>query len=239
MLPVILYSVAARDALLLDRTHVAKPFRDLIVAVSTRAPPTLPANGIAAARASATLPPAPPSSHIDEQCDGLPLALDASRVRRPLLAALLQSGWGVAPTDVAWSAAHNASVPRRLWAIGLTPHGPYSLRAELSFALRDTASRVALHALADEVLAEVKAVCHHFSEFGKRVDEVLSSAEHLPFLRRLNLLSYKLQRARSYLSLHNFRHAQYYILSTRHDLRAMREILDAAGAALKAQVVCH
>ena len=99
-----------------------------------------------------------------------------------MLGALLQSGWGVAPSvltqtltltltltliltltltlttltptqDVAWNAARNASEPSLLWAVGRTPFGPYSARAELSFALRDAAARTALHARAAEVVA--------------------------------------------------------------------------------------
>ena len=111
-----------------------------------------------------------------------------------------------------------------------TPHGPYSTRATLSYAQRDAAKRAPLYARITEAFAEVRQLAAHFSEFGKTVDEVLRPAEHLTFLRRLNLLAYKLQRVRSFLSLHNFRHAQYYVLSTRHDLRAMRTVLEQAGA---------
>ena len=68
---------------------------------------------------------------------------------------------------------------------------------------------------------------------------VLTPREHLPFLRRLNVLQFKLQRARSYFSLHSFRAAQYYILSTWHDLRAMRAVLRAAADTLRANVVCE
>ena len=57
-------------------------------------------------------------------------------------------------------------------------------------------------------------------------------------LQRLNVLSFKLQRARSYLSLHSFRLAQYYLLSTWHDLRAMRRILIEAGRKLSSNLVC-
>ena len=89
-----------------------------------------------------------------------------------------------------------------------------------------------------EAMAEVRSLERYYAEFGKSIDDVLSRSEYLPFLQRLNLLTFKLHRARSYLSLHNFHRAQYYLLSTRHDLRAMRAIADAAGAALSAQLVC-
>ncbi len=58
------------------------------------------------------------------------------------------------------------------------------------------------------------------------------------FLQRFNVFSFKLQRARSYLSLHNFKYAQYYLHSTRHDIVAMRETLLGATKALATQLVC-
>ena len=86
--------------------------------------------------------------------------------------------------------------------------------------------------------AELRALGASYAEFGKAVDDVLTPAEQLPFLRRLNVLSFKLQRARSFLSLHSFHTAQHYLLSTWHDLRAMRATLVEAGAALRASDVC-
>ena len=99
----------------------------------------------------------------------------------------------MASPDTAWSEAHNATQTNLLWSVGLTPFGPYSRRLRLSFAHRDAAARAVLHAMASEVLGELAELRGHFAEFGKEVDDVLSSADHLPFLRRLNVLTYKLQ----------------------------------------------
>lgn len=88
------------------------------------------------------------------------------------------------------------------------------------------------------VVNEVRALRTFFAEFGKSVDEMLHPAEHLAFLQRVNLLDYKLQRAGSYLSLHNFRHAQYHAFSASHDLRAMRAVLEKASESLNAHLAC-
>ena len=220
---------------LLDRVALALPSKDFVVAVQTR-PPQRPR--VVDGAPSPPPPPPPPSLRLDERCAGGPVHLDAHAIRRPLLAALLHAGWGAVPTHTAWSRARNASVTRLLWAASRTPHGPYSARAEFSFAQRDAALRAPLYGLAAEAMAEVRSLERYYAEFGKSIDDVLSRSEYLPFLQRLNLLTFKLHRARSYLSLHNFHRAQYYLLSTRHDLRAMRAIADAAGAALSAQLVC-
>ncbi len=236
---------------LLDGQHVALPYGDMVLAVQTRATSSAVSSAAATAAAPAGVraaadhtppppppPPPPPSMALDEQCHGVTLSLQATSLVRPLLSALLQSGWGVAPTGTTWSAAHNATATRLLWSSAHTPHGPYSARATLSFAQRDAAVRAPLYARIAEVFAELRRLAAHFGEFGKTVDEVLRPAEHLTFLRRLNVLAFKLQRVRSYLSLHNFRHAQYFVLSTWHDLKAMRQVLEQAGATLKAGLVC-
>ena len=210
-------------------TPLAVPFRDLVLALQTRPPLTAAIN---------PSPPPPPSVPLDERCAGVARSLDAYNVARPLLAAVLQSGWGVAPSHIIWSAARNATRTELLWAVGRTPFGPYAQRAELSFALRDAAARAPLYALAAEVVRDVRGLRDHFGEFHKAIDEVLAAEEHLAFLRRLNVLAFKLERAQAYLSLQSFQLAQYYVLSTWHDLRAMRRLLDAAGAALQASTVC-
>ena len=235
LLPVVVYSLSTAEPVLLDGLHVALPFSELVLAVQTRTPSGA---GTVSSSIPAVPPPPPPSLLLDEQCQGMAISLHANSLARPLLSALLQSGWGIVPTGTTWSAAHNATVTRLLWSSAHTPHGPYSARATLSFAQRDAAVRAPLYARITEALAEVRQLAAHFSEFGKTIDEVLRPAEHLTFLRRLNLLAYKLQRVRSFLSLQNFRHAQYYVLSTRHDLRAMRTVLEQAGAMLKAGLVC-
>ena len=88
-------------------------------------------------------------------------------------------------------------------------------------------------------MRDVQALRDYFREFNQQLDDVLTPQEHLPFLRRLNVLSFKLQRARSYLSLQSFKLARYYVLSTWHDLRAMRKVLEGASSALRSSLVCE
>ena len=175
---------------------------------------------------------------IDARCGGAALEVATDSIERPLLGALLQVGWGVAPSDTLWSEGRGAAESSLLWHVGHTPFGPYSKRPSLSFALRDAAARAALHARASEALLEAHDLQHYFGEYNLQVDDVLGADAHLRFLRRLNLLSYKLGRAATYLQLHNFGHANHYLHSTHHDLVAMRAVLDGAGAALRTHLHC-
>ena len=210
---------------LLDAAEQAVAFHDLALVVRSAGGGGGGGGGEAAAHPTARPGRAVP---LDAHCAGATLHLDPSDATRPLLGAALSSVWGVSPSHIRWSSAHGHVERDVLWAVGPTPYGPYSNASELSFALRDAAARSALHAVGAEALDELRLLSRRYDEFGKTVDEVLRPAERLPFLRRLNVLSYKLRRAASYLATHNWRHAQYHLHSTRHDLRAMRAVLDAA-----------
>ena len=168
----------------------------------------------------------------------MPLPLHSQSIERPLLASLLQLGWGVSSPDTAWSVAHNATFTDLLWATGLTPFGPYSTRTQLSFGLRDAAARAAIHSAVSEALDELAQLRDYFADFGRTIDEVLSPTQHLLFLQRLNVLTFKLRRANSYLSLQNFRYAQYYLHSIWHDTSSMRQLLEQAATSLQSNLVC-
>ena len=110
-------------------------------------------------------------AQLDYVCAGQPALLQTERAERAVLAALLQSAFGVSASDVAWSEAKNETEASVLWAVGRTPFGPYSARSSLSFALRDAAARAALHARAAEVLAELHGLSNYYEEFGVGIDE--------------------------------------------------------------------
>ncbi len=83
------FDLSTPEILLLDRFHQALSFGDMAVAVQTRAPAAL----------------------LDFSCAQKPLQFDARDATRPLLAALLQTTWGVAPTYVlcvVWGYPHFA-----------------------------------------------------------------------------------------------------------------------------------
>jgi hypothetical protein len=76
--PVFVYDLARTSVLLLDRFHQALAFPDMVVAVRTRAARPL----------------------TDFHCNGHMVSLDPTDGTRNVLAAVLRTGWGVAPTEV-------------------------------------------------------------------------------------------------------------------------------------------
>lgn len=240
VLTLLLFDLSQRSLLLLDRSdaapeplrrisassdaraaarrqHQAVPFGDMVVGVQSRA---------GAAR-------------LDAHCGGAALSVSTGDASRALLGAVLEAGWGVAPPHVSWSEALARPEVDLLWAVGAMPWGPYAHGAALSFAQRDAAARGALHARAAEVVREAALLRDYHRELGKEVDDALGSRELLVFTRRLNLLQHKLDRARTDLSLHAFDSAHYFLLSSRHDLRAMRALLAASTRALRSQLACQ
>lgn len=78
---------------------------------------------------------------LPRRCNGQMAMLKPEAVPRVLLAALLQTGWGVAPSYETWSVFHNATLHDWLWSIGRTPFGPLSDVLGISFVQRTAAQR--------------------------------------------------------------------------------------------------
>ena len=55
-----------------------------------------------------------------------------------------QAGWGVVPTELAWSDALQQPQTDYLWSVGQTPFGPLAKGNTLSFAERDAAAQAAV-----------------------------------------------------------------------------------------------
>ena len=57
------------------------------------------------------------------QCDGKVALTEPADLHRPLLAGVLQSAWGVAPSHLSWGEPQNRSVADHLFSVGNTPFG--------------------------------------------------------------------------------------------------------------------
>jgi len=214
------YDLSTKDVLLLDRFHQAIYSKDLIVAVQTQAVAAI----------------------VDYSCDDHAVQFNPRDASRAVLAAVLQGLYGVAPTHVWWSPVSNASETDYTWSHGLTPFGYFSQSNTLSFAIRDAAARHVLLSDLNQTMTEVADLLLHFSSFGEEIEQVLSAVsrphEHIAFIRRWNLLKYKLTKAQYFLSLNNFNQSLYYTRSARHDLAALHAIVHSAVDYLLPVVVC-
>lgn len=211
------YDVDSSDILLLDRFHQAVSFRDMVVAVQTNAQAAL----------------------VDFQCNGVAMTMDPSDPARAVLGALLETGWGVARTHDVWSHHRSTVEQNYLWSIGDTPFGPFSLSTRLSFAQRDAAARAILYSSLNHTLAELQHLLSHFQTPKKELDQVFTAGEHLHFIRRWNVLSFKLERTEHFLSLNNFNQSLYYIRSALHDLGAIHKLVEQVQAVVRPVIQCQ
>ena len=121
---------------------------------------------------------------------------------------------------------------------GHSPLGPLASGTMLPFSVADPAIRHVLHSAID---AHARVAHSELSRFAALGDEhaTLSPADHDALVRRWNVLTHKLRKAATLASLHSFNSSAYYVRSSRHDLRAVHEMLGDAAAGLQTELVCY
>eukprot|EP00003_Mantamonas_plastica_P013822 TRINITY_DN2402_c0_g2_i6.p1 TRINITY_DN2402_c0_g2~~TRINITY_DN2402_c0_g2_i6.p1 ORF type:complete len:520 (+),score=112.14 TRINITY_DN2402_c0_g2_i6:49-1560(+) len=217
IIPIYLFNLKTNDILLLDRFHQAVAFDDMVVAVQTQAGKTV----------------------IDYVCNGRGMSFDTRDATRAILAASLQSIWGILPTHQSFNLANNRSVDNYLWSRSNTPFGPFSQSRQLSFALYDAAARHVLYSHVNSTLTELHSLLGHFSKYNREIDEVLDYEQHVTFIRRWNVFNFKMHKASLHLSLHDFNTTLWYLNSMQHDIHVMHKLIHVAGSGLHSYIQCR
>ncbi|KAJ6842249.1 uncharacterized protein M6B38_302645 [Iris pallida] len=215
VLPVYIFDLDYDKAVLLDRFHQAVAFRDMVVAIRTRA------------------------SHMvsDYICNGRHVITQARMLDRAVVGSVLQSMWGVSPTHLSWSEQHNSTLVDYTWSVGQTPFGPFSDSSALSFVQRDAAKRSVLLTTMNYTISSVIDIFESVAAHGG--DKMLiKNNKHLEFVQRWNFLSYKLDKVVSAMSHLDFDKAMYFLRSSEHDLYAIHNIVYLASQELEASLEC-
>ncbi|GLJ32059.1 hypothetical protein SUGI_0645510 [Cryptomeria japonica] len=194
-LPVYVLDLGHDRPLMLDRFHQAIAFRDMVVAVRSRSS----------------------QSVSDYNCNGRHVITQARNLERPIVGALLQSLWGVAPTHLTWSPRHNHTLVDYTWSVGQTPFGPFSESMSLSFVQKDAAPRNILLTTLNSTISSAIDVLRYVIDHGGE-KKLLGHKRHIEFTQRWNMLEYKLDKAVSAISHFDFNSALYFIRSSDHDL---------------------
>lgn len=215
VLPVYIFDLDYDKLLLLDRYHQAVAFRDMVIAVRTRSSQTVS----------------------DYSCNGRHVITQTRDLVRPLVGSILQSMWGVSPTHSLWSPLHNSTLVDYTWSVGQTPFGPFSESSSLSFVQKDAAKRnVILTALNYTITSGLDVLESIAVHGGDR--RLLKQSRHVEFMKRWNLLKYKLDKAVSAMSHLDYDTALYYSKSSDHDLYAIHSLVYQASQELEASLVC-
>ena len=208
VVPIFLFDLESTKLLLLDRFDSAHAYDDMVIAVQTKSRRAL----------------------TDMACNSEPVRINPADVTRNVLAATLQTTFGVSPTHERWEPVRGEVVSTYTFSGAATPFGVFSPTAELSFSQHDAARRNALYSVLVENLAEVQDMLQDFAGFRKEVEEVLTHAEHVEFVQRWNIFRYKIDQAARAVSLHDFPRGFYFAWAAQHDSEALQSIVHSAGS---------
>lgn len=217
IVPVYVFDIDSDRQLSLDRYHQVMPFKDMVIAVRTKA-----------------------LQHMmsDYSCNGRPTLTFIRELDRPLVAALLQTLWGVSPTHLTWSAQHNSTVADYRWAVGPTPFGPFSDLLSLSFAQTDPARRNVLYSMLNASVTSALDILEAIDTQGGEQNLFRAPKKLQDYGQRWNLYVYKLNKAVSAISHFDFNAALFYLKSSEHDLYAVHSLVHNASSELEGSMVC-
>eukprot|EP01112_Ceratiomyxa_fruticulosa_P019771 TRINITY_DN6558_c0_g1_i1.p1 TRINITY_DN6558_c0_g1~~TRINITY_DN6558_c0_g1_i1.p1 ORF type:complete len:730 (+),score=129.79 TRINITY_DN6558_c0_g1_i1:2321-4510(+) len=200
-IPVFLFDISYKFVLLLDRAFQAVSFPDMVIGIQT---------------AQNEL------ETVDFGFDDEPVFFDPSDATRPVLSAILQTIWGISPTELSWNEIHNAVQTNSLWSASPTPFDFFSPYKGLSFSHKDAALRNVLLMNLTKSVEKLVGILEHITERQSTVDHMDWSDE---FILRWNLLKFKKDRTLNYLNLHDFNGSYVFLRSLQHDVNALENIL--------------
>merc|ERR1711998_456026 len=101
---------------------------------------------------------------VDFSCSDEMVTLDAGDSSRATLGALLQTGWGVAPTHEHFSGKKQKVETSYLWLVAPTPFGPFSSSPRLTFAIIDAAKRNLVFSALNSSIAQVSQIMGQYAK---------------------------------------------------------------------------
>eukprot|EP00271_Cylindrocystis_brebissonii_P008195 TRINITY_DN22200_c0_g1_i1.p1 TRINITY_DN22200_c0_g1~~TRINITY_DN22200_c0_g1_i1.p1 ORF type:complete len:711 (+),score=101.73 TRINITY_DN22200_c0_g1_i1:274-2406(+) len=217
VIPMFLFDMDTTEPVLLDGGEQAVAYDDMVVAVRTQAK----------------------TVRQPFQCHGEPVEADLRQVTRPLLAALLQTGWGVTPSHLTWSPQHNRTVEDYRWAVGATPFGAFSKGVTITAAERSAALRNVLLSRLNDTAANTLLTLQAIKAYGGEAVIFRSGRPRVEYSQRWNVLKHKLGRACEALSLLNYPRALYYVRSARHDELQFNILAKTAVLELHSSFSCY
>jgi len=198
---------------LLDDDSLAVSFSDMVLAVSPKSGDVI--------------------SYLDFTCElKESIYMTSKDVSREILRAVLQTGWGIAPSYQRWCPINSRKVTDYLFSLVQTPFGPFSTEISSSYSIEDAASRNRAFADISEALHVISEVNHHLLWYRSKGGDLLESASRSirgSFAEYQVLLEHTLRRLGKLLSVQNFEYAFPYINILSHASEAI-EILTLHSA---------
>jgi hypothetical protein len=203
-LPIVL--LHTRDFILLDRTHQAVAFDDMIIAVVSSEH-----SGMMVTYDYYC------NSHSEQR-----VRIDSGNATRAIVSALLDALWGVAPLHVHYEPEHERAATDFTWSIAGTPAGMFSNAVNASsFFIKDAISRNIVVQAAQVHFTYLQNMIVKRLEPDLALLKILSTAEYVEVGRHWNLWQFKRGEFESELSLLAHGNALLYLQSMQKDLVAI------------------
>ncbi|EGG21751.1 hypothetical protein DFA_01637 [Cavenderia fasciculata] len=185
VIPVFLFDISFTSLLLLDRTHQAVSFPDMVIAIQTQGGYT----------------------PTDNQCDQKMTYINPSDATRPVLSSILSTIWGIPPTFTTLS--KNLDVDNNyLWSLGNTPYSAFSTRKQISFSQSDAAIRNYMYSYLADSLNHLQSVFHHLDEEESSWEDFNQYNSDIKSIQELNsLITDSLKEIGNHLSYHRYHFA--------------------------------
>ena len=198
IVPVYVFDLQKRDdMLLLDRLHQSVFYDGVVVSVETEGDKAL----------------------LNYECSGNALFMAPKDARRSTFASILKAVWGLSDTRERWEPLRETIGTDFLWSASNSPFGPFARSINsLSFSQKDAAARNLIYSHVNKTLAQLHRIFQDVDRFRIVPSHTLSYEKYARLLSRWNMLDYKLHRASKYLSAHDFRHALFFVYSTKADV---------------------
>ena len=216
-IPVYVYKLIQRpDILLLDRIHQSVYYKGVVTSVETQSEKAM----------------------VNYVCSGNAVTMNPSDARRATFASILKAVWGISDVRETWSALHGKINKDYLWAGINNPFGPFSNEQRLSFSQYDAAAHNTIFTEVNLTMSSLKDVFQQFNHYNMTPKEALAHKNYKELRHRWNMLNYKFERASKYLSLHDYKHALFFVHSTRADVRYIKNVVARAANGVEVEMTC-
>jgi hypothetical protein len=216
IVPVYVFDISFEDLLLIDQIHQAVAFQDMVIAIQTRSE----------------------KEFSSFKCSSKTTMIYPRNATRPIIAALLQTLWAIAPTHMSWNFGLNA--PQENWFLSLSnsPFTPSMRDLALPFYIVNTAFSHAIYCEILTILREVDLLFTPFLKRKKEIREILSVEDMKIFNQRWNLFTAKFAKVREYLTHHHYSHTFAYLQNCQFDLDSLKELTEKAKSNMRSTVFC-
>ncbi|GMH39333.1 hypothetical protein BSKO_07231 [Bryopsis sp. KO-2023] len=219
IIPVFIFELTSLESLTLDGRKNVVSFPDMVLAVRTYGG----------------------SGSSGYSCMEKKVPLQSAKIFRPILAAILQTGWGVMDTSESIGQGERGIQKDSMWSVGNTVFGPLAGTYGFSFSQRDVARRNTVLAKIHSVATQADTILRGFQNVSATgfVFDTLPADKIPTFFQRMNMLMFKLNKATLQLGTLRYDDAWYFARSARQEVLALHDLAEISAGSVSSVLECQ